>query len=151
MRLILTGHKGYIGAVAGPLLQAAGHDVVGLDTDLFAGCDFGNPNPNLPELRKDLRDLSESDFKGFDAVVHLGALSNDPLGNLDPKLTYDINHRASVRTTEVVSCRSIRCVGPLDLRAQAQDACVLRSETPKHRARDWARRPITPKQATRPR
>ncbi len=101
MRVILTGHKGYIGAVAGPLLQAAGHEVMGLDTDLFAGCDFGNPNPQIPELRRDLRDLSESDFKGFDAVVHLGALSNDPLGNLDPKLTYDINHHASVRLAEL--------------------------------------------------
>ncbi len=107
MRVILTGHKGYIGAVAGPLLQAAGHEVVGLDTDLFAGCDFGNPNPQIPELRRDLRDLSESDFKGFDAVVHLGALSNDPLGNLDPKLTYDINHHASVRLAELAKAAGV--------------------------------------------
>jgi len=101
MRIILTGHKGYIGAVAAPLLQKAGHEVVGLDTDLFAGCDFGNPNPEIPELRRDLRQLSKSDFAGFDAVVHLGALSNDPLGNLDPQLTYDINHHASVRLAEL--------------------------------------------------
>src|SRR6267378_3770579 len=107
MRVILTGHKGYIGAVAGPLLQAAGHEVVGLDTDLFAGCDFGNPNPEIPELRRDLRDLSESDFEGFEAVVHLGALSNDPLGNLDPKLTYDINHHASVRLAELSKAAGI--------------------------------------------
>jgi len=107
MRVILTGHKGYIGAVAGPLLQAAGHEVVGLDTDLFAGCDFGNPNPEIPELRRDLRDLSESDFKGFDAVVHLGALSNDPLGNLDPTLTYDINHHASVRLAELAKAAGV--------------------------------------------
>jgi len=83
MKVLLTGHKGYIGAVAAPLLQEAGHEVVGLDTDLFSGCDFGNPNPEIPELRRDLRDLSQSDFEGFEAVVHLGALSNDPLGNLD--------------------------------------------------------------------
>lgn len=101
MRVILTGHKGYIGAVAAPLLQKAGHEVVGLDTDLFAGCDFGNPNPEIPELRRDLRELSKSDFVGFDAVVHLGALSNDPLGNLDPQLTYNINHHASVRLAEL--------------------------------------------------
>src|SRR6266852_636825 len=107
MRVIFTGHKGYIGAVTGPLLQAAGHEVVGLDTDLFAGCDFGNPNPEIPELRRDLRDLSESDFKGFDAVVHLGALSNDPLGNLDPKLTYDIIHRASVRLAELAKAAGV--------------------------------------------
>ncbi len=107
MKVILTGHKGYIGAVAAPLLQEAGHEVVGLDTDFFAGCDFGNPNPEIPELRRDLRDLSKSDFEGFDAVVHLGALSNDPLGNLDPKLTYDINHRASVHLAELAKVAGV--------------------------------------------
>jgi nucleoside-diphosphate-sugar epimerase len=101
MRVLLTGHKGYIGAVAAPVLQAAGHEVVGLDADLFTGCDFGNPNPEIPEIRRDLRDLSKSDFHGFDAVVHMGALSNDPLGNLDPGITYDINHHASVRLAEL--------------------------------------------------
>ena len=97
MRILLTGHKGYIGAVAGPVLRAAGHKVVGLDTDLFAGCEFGEPAPEIPEIRKDIRDLTESDLVGFDAVVHLAALSNDPLGNLDSAITYDINHKASVR------------------------------------------------------
>src|SRR5712692_10831576 len=96
MRVLLTGHKGYIGAVAGPLLRAAGHDVVGIDTDLYGGCDFGELEA-IPEVRKDLRDLTQADLEGFDAVVHLAALSNDPLGDLDPQLTYDINHRASVR------------------------------------------------------
>ena len=101
MRILLTGHKGYIGAVAGPILLSAGHAVVGLDTDLFAGCDFGEPAPEIPEIRKDVRDLNKSDLKGFDAVVHLAALSNDPLGNLDGDLTYAINHRASVRLAEL--------------------------------------------------
>jgi nucleoside-diphosphate-sugar epimerase len=107
MRVILTGHRGYIGAVAAPTLQAAGHEVVGLDTDLFTGCDFGNPNPEIPEIRKDLRELSGSDFKGFDAVVHFGALSNDPLGNLDPILTYDINHLASVHLAELAKAAGV--------------------------------------------
>jgi len=107
MRVILTGHRGYIGAVAAPLLQEAGHEVVGLDTNLFEGCDFGNPNPEIPELRRDLRDLSKSDFDGFDAVVHLGALSNDPLGDLNPKLTYDINHHASVRLAELAKAAGL--------------------------------------------
>jgi len=107
MRVLLTGHKGYIGAVAAPLLQQAGHEVVGLDTDLFAGCDFGNPNPEIPEVRRDLRNLSRSDFEGFEAIVHLGALSNDPLGNLDPKLTYDINHHASVRLAELAKSAGV--------------------------------------------
>ena len=101
MRILLTGHKGYIGAVAAPVLQSAGHDVVGLDSDLFAGCDFGTPAPEIPEIRKDLRDLNQSDVEGFDVVVHLAALSNDPLGNLDADLTYGINHRASVKLAEL--------------------------------------------------
>jgi len=97
MKVLLTGHRGYIGAVAGPLLRSAGHDVVGLDTDLFAGCDFGEGPPPIQEIRKDLRDLTRSDLEGFDAVVHLAALSNDPVGDLNPQLTYDINHLASLR------------------------------------------------------
>ena len=107
MRILLTGHKGYIGAVAAPILQAAGHEVIGLDTDLFNGCDFGNPSPEIPEIRKDLRDLSGSDLKNFHAIVHFGALSNDPLGNLDPKLTYDINHHASVRLAELAKAGGV--------------------------------------------
>src|SRR3984885_7890141 len=101
MRILLTGHLGYIGAVAGPILSAAGHEVVGLDTDLFAGCDFGQALANIQELRKDLRTLTKADVEGFDAVVHFAALSNDPLGNLNADLTYDINHRASVRLAEL--------------------------------------------------
>ena len=100
MRVLLTGHKGYIGAVAGPLLRTAGHDVVGIDTDLYGGCDFGELE-TIPEVRKDLRDLTQADLEGFDAVVHLAALSNDPLGNLDSQLTYDINHLASVRLAKL--------------------------------------------------
>src|SRR5262245_45216108 len=75
MKILLTGHKGYIGAVAGPMLRAAGHEVTGLDTDLFAGCDLGQQAPPLPELRKDIRDLTAADVAGFDAIVHLAALS----------------------------------------------------------------------------
>ncbi len=101
MKVLLTGHKGYIGAVAGPILRSAGHEVSCLDTDLFAGCDFGGASPAIPEVRKDLRDLTRADLGGFDAVVHLAALSNDPLGNLDSQLTYDINHLASVKLAKL--------------------------------------------------
>ena len=101
MKILLTGHKGYIGAVAAPLLQAAGHDVVGMDSDLFAGCDFGAAARDIPEIKKDIRDITLSDLAGFEAIVHLAALSNDPLGNLDPQLTFDINHLASVRLAQV--------------------------------------------------
>jgi len=108
MKILLTGHKGYIGAVAGPMLQAAGHEVVGLDTDLFTGCDFGGPPPELEEIRKDLRDITKSDLKGFDGVLHFAALSNDPLGDLNPTITYDINHAASVQLAKAAKAAGAR-------------------------------------------
>ena len=70
MRILLTGHKGYIGAVAGPMLRDAGHDVTGLDADLFGGCEFGEALPEIPEVRKDIRDLTIADLDGFDAVSY---------------------------------------------------------------------------------
>ncbi len=108
MRILLTGHKGYIGSVAAPMFSSAGHEVVGLDTDLFAGCDFGKPVANIREIRKDIRDLTIGDLHGIDAVVHLAALSNDPLSNLDPGLTYEINHKASVRLAELAKAAGAR-------------------------------------------
>jgi nucleoside-diphosphate-sugar epimerase len=107
-RILLTGHKGYIGAVAGPILRSAGHEVVGLDADLFAGCDFGEAIPEIPEVRKDIRDLTKADLEGSDAVVHLAALSNDPLGNLNANLTYDINHGASVRLAQLAKAAGVK-------------------------------------------
>src|SRR5271154_6783278 len=101
MRILLTGHRGYIGCVAVEMLTSAGHDVVGLDTDLFAGCDFGSPILAVPEIRKDIRSVTTADLDGFDSVVHLAALSNDPLSDLDPGLTYEINHLASARLAEL--------------------------------------------------
>ena len=97
MRILVTGHKGYIGTVMVPMLLAAGHDVVGLDSDLFRQCTFGPGIHDVPELQLDLRDAQTRHLEGFDAVAHLGALSNDPLGDLNPDITYDINHAASVR------------------------------------------------------
>jgi nucleoside-diphosphate-sugar epimerase len=108
MNVLLTGHKGYIGAVAAPLLRAAGHEVSGFDTDLYAGCDFGRESEAISELRKDLRDLTIADLKGFDAVVHLAALSNDPLGSLDSKLTYDINHLASLNLAKLAKQADVK-------------------------------------------
>lgn len=97
MRVLVTGHKGYIGTVLMPMLAAAGHEAVGLDSDLYERCTFGDEPAATPMLRKDIRDLEAADLVGFDAVLHLAALSNDPLSNLNPDLTYAINHRASVR------------------------------------------------------
>ncbi|WP_116999676.1 NAD-dependent epimerase/dehydratase family protein [Desertimonas flava] len=100
MKVLVTGHRGYIGVEMVPALLAAGHEVIGLDTGLYDGCDFVSPPDDVPELRIDLRDVELDHLVGCDAVVHLGALSNDPLGNLDSTLTYDINLHASVRLAE---------------------------------------------------
>ncbi len=97
MRILITGHTGYIGTVMAPFLADAGHEVTGFDSDLFEQCTFGEEPRKFPSIRKDLRDVEAADLKGFEAVIHLAGLSNDPLGNLNPSLTYDINHHASVR------------------------------------------------------
>jgi nucleoside-diphosphate-sugar epimerase len=108
MKILLTGHKGYIGAVAGPIFMSAGHEVVGLDVGFFDGCDFGTPPREIPEICKDMRDLTKADLVGFDAVTHFAALSNDPLSDLDPRLTYNINHLASVRLAELAKEAGVR-------------------------------------------
>ena len=102
MKVLVTGHDGYIGHVLVPMLQSAGHEVTGLDCELYRGCDFpGQPRLAVPSIVKDIRDIEPDDLRGFDAVLHLAGLSNDPLGDLDPETTYDINHRASVRLAEM--------------------------------------------------
>jgi nucleoside-diphosphate-sugar epimerase len=97
MRILITGHKGYIGPVMVRMLLAEGHELVGMDSDLFAECAFNQKVVEIPELKKDIRDATLEDFRGMDAVIHLAGISNDPIGNLNPDLTYEINHRASVR------------------------------------------------------
>jgi nucleoside-diphosphate-sugar epimerase len=97
MRVLLTGSRGYIGSVMAPLLVEAHHDVVGLDTDLYRRSTFGPWREAIRTIEKDVRAIEAADLEGFDAVVHLAALSNDPLGDLNPRLTYEINHLASVR------------------------------------------------------
>lgn len=91
MKVLVTGHHGYIGSVTAPVLTTAGHEVVGLDTFFYEGCDFGRDGLSVPEMRFDVRDVGPDQLQGFDAVVHLAALSNDPLGDLRSHWTYDIN------------------------------------------------------------
>ena len=97
MRVLVTGHEGYLGTILVPVLAAAGHDVVGLDTGYYRGCTLGPEPEPIKAFNVDLRDVSIEHLVGFDAVVHLAALSNDPLGNLAPEITYAINHAASTR------------------------------------------------------
>src|SRR5438874_11754395 len=108
MKILLTGSRGYIGSVMAPLLVEAGHDVVGLDTDFYRRSTFGPWREEIHTIEQDVRAVEASDLKGFDAVVHLAGLSNDPLGDLNPGLTFEINHWASVRLATLAKAAGVR-------------------------------------------
>lgn len=108
MRILVTGHHGYIGSVLAPILRDAGHDVVGLDTFFYRGCDFGSSDELEPARALDVRDASATDVSEFDAIVHLAALSNDPLGDLQPELTYAINRDATIALAQAAKEAGVR-------------------------------------------
>jgi len=108
MRILVTGHTGYIGTVLVPMLQAHGHEVAGLDTDYFSRCLFVGTLPQADGVTKDIRDLTAADVAGFDAIIHLAGLSNDPLGDYRPNLTEDINEKASVKLAELAKAAGVK-------------------------------------------
>ncbi|MGR9115416.1 MAG: NAD-dependent epimerase/dehydratase family protein [Gammaproteobacteria bacterium] len=108
MRVLLTGHRGYIGSVLAPMLLEHGHDVVGLDTDWFERCTFTGTIPEIKSIKKDTRDIRESDVEGFDAIIHLAGLSNDPLGDFRPMITEEINDAASVRLAGIAKKTGVK-------------------------------------------
>lgn len=108
LNVLVTGNHGYIGTVLTRLLDKAGHTVTGLDCDLFAACSYGEVKDHTPTIRKDVRDITPADLAGYDAVLHLAGLSNDPLGDLNPDLTAEINYMASVRLAHLSKKAGIR-------------------------------------------
>ena len=108
MRVLVTGHLGYLGTVMTPVLRAGGNEVTGLDIGYFADCVLGAAPQDPPGLALDLREVEAEHLAGFDAVVHLAALSNDPLGALVPQITHDINHHASVRLARSAKRAGVR-------------------------------------------
>jgi nucleoside-diphosphate-sugar epimerase len=107
MRILVTGHHGYIGSVTAPLLANAGHEVVGLDMFYYRGCDFGPSRTASEEEPLDVRDVDAERLQGFDAIVHLAALSNDPLGDLRPEWTYDINLEGTVALAKAAKAAGV--------------------------------------------
>lgn len=108
LNVLVTGNDGYIGARLVPIFQAAGHNVTGLDNGLFHDCTFGEAPISIPTIWTDVRDVEKEMFEGIDAVVHLAGLSNDPLGDLNTDLTYDINHRGTIRVAQMAKAAGVK-------------------------------------------
>lgn len=152
-RILVTGNEGYIGSVLTRKLLERGYEVVGIDTGIFRDARFGSPRmPPHRQIYKDIRDVTAQDFEGIDAIIHLAALSNDPLGHFKPEITYDINWRASVRIAKLAKQARVKRFlfsSSCSLYGVAGDAPVteeaaLRPQTPYAESKVYAERDIKP-------
>lgn len=140
-RILLTGHNGYIGSVMAPHLAVAGHEVIGMDTGFFGECSLVPDLGLVGTIKKDIRDLTAADLKGFDAVIHLAALSNDPIGNLNDSWTEDINFKASVKLAELAKAAGVErfLFSSSCIMYGASDAAVVTEESPLDPKTEYAR------------
>jgi nucleoside-diphosphate-sugar epimerase len=148
-RVLITGHNGYIGSVLAPTFAKAGHNVVGLDTGYYSPCTLVSDQAQIPWLRQDIRNIELSDLNGFDAVVHLAALSNDPIGNMNEQWTEEINHRASVRLAELAKKAGVRrfLFSSSCIMYGMSEAAVVTEESPLDPKTEYARSKVKSERA----
>lgn len=150
-RVLMTGNNGYIGSVMEPLFRAAGHDLVGLDTEYFGECTLTGSGRSANSRRKDIRDLALEDLRGFDAVVHLAALSNDPIGNLNEQWTAEINHDASVRLASLARAAGVErfLFSSSCIMYGTAEASIVNEESPLDPKTEYARSKVRTERALR--
>lgn len=148
-RLLITGHQGYVGSVMTPMAAQVGYDVTGFDTGYFAECVLLPEAADVPVIRKDLRDLEPRDLEGFDAVIHLAALSNDPIGNLNSAWTQEINTRGSIRLAELAKAAGVKrfLFSSSCIMYGMSEASVVTEESPLDPKTDYARSKVDSERA----
>jgi len=148
-KVLVTGHRGYVGSVMTPILAQAGLDVTGLDTGYFADCTLVPDQLAVPEIQKDLRDIQPFDLEGFDAVVHLAALSNDPIGNLNSTWTEEINAQGSIRLAELAKTAGVRrfLFSSSCIMYGMSEAAVVNEDSPLDPKTDYARSKVISERA----
>jgi nucleoside-diphosphate-sugar epimerase len=148
-RLLITGHNGYIGSVMVPVFAQAGYEVVGLDTGYFRECTLVPDKVSVPSICKDIRSLDPADLHGFYAVIHLAALSNDPIGNLNGGWTRQINYEASVRLAECAKAAGVErfLFSSSCIMYGMSEASVVNEDSPLDPRTEYARSKVLGEQA----